>query len=74
MVNQSFLLVDRDRRLVLGTCIEKRQGWKFQSSSSTIPESRNYFPTARACLPTWAAKGELMTITEAVTAGIWGTK
>jgi hypothetical protein len=73
MVNQSFLLVDRDRRLVLGTCVQKLQGWKFQPSSSTAPESRHYFPTARACLPAWA-KGELMTITEAVAAGIWGTK
>jgi hypothetical protein len=49
--------------LLLGVCVQERDGWRFRPQTSAHRGSRKGWPSATACIPQWAfdASDELLT-------------
>lgn len=72
----AMFLTDRTRRIIIGRCIQKSQGWKFQPHTDVHSPSRKHWPSANDCIPRWAHKvggdhAELLTLEEVKAAGLW---
>lgn len=42
--------------MLLGVCVQDRDGWRFGPQTSAHKRSRKAWPSATACIPEWAFK------------------